>query len=397
MISGNSTKRTVTVAGIAGGNTKLNPDPAPIPVLRPRLPSAEAILPYLKRIDQERVYSNWGPLVQELSERLCTTFSLPPGCVITANSGTSALMGAILAVAGYASTQRRLALVPDFTFAATALAVQLCGYEVVVVPCSRQSWSFSPEQILDYGSEVLRDVGLIVPVAPFGRPVSQAAWKAFQRRTGIPVVIDGAACFEALMDGDMAGDIPVALSFHATKSFGVGEGGCVVTAAPENGERVFRALNFGFFGNRDAALISLNGKMSEYAAAVGLAELDGWQEKRNAYLGVFQRYRSAMGDLGRGRRLWGPPEISSSYILLECASSAEAQALTQTLARESIDTRLWYGAGINQQSHFKHARRLADPPDGVVDAGALVGLPVAPDLTREDVDRVCAAVRRQLT
>jgi dTDP-4-amino-4,6-dideoxygalactose transaminase len=198
------------------------------------------------------------------------------------------------------------------------------------------------------------------------------------------------------MDGDMAGEIPVALSFHATKSFGVGEGGCVVTASPETGERVFRALNFGFFGNRDAALVSFNGKMSEYAAAVGLAELDGWQEKRNAYLGVFQRYRSAMGDLGRGRRLWGPPEISCSYVLLECASPAEALGLMDALERDSIGTRLWYGAGINEQSHFRQARRLANPTDGAVDAGTLIGLPVAPDLTREQIDRVSAAVLRQL-
>jgi dTDP-4-amino-4,6-dideoxygalactose transaminase len=396
MISGNSTGRTLRVASIAGGNTEPDPRPAPIPVLRPRLPSAEAILPYLKKIDQERVYSNWGPLVQEFSERLCTTFSLPPGCVITANSGTSALMGAILAVAGYAPAQRRLALVPDFTFAATALAVQLCGYEVVVVPCSRQSWSFSPEQILDYGADVLREVGLIVPVAPFGRPVSQAAWKSFQQRTGIPVVIDGAACFEALMDGDMAGEIPVALSFHATKSFGVGEGGCVVSSKPAIAERVFQALNFGFLGSRDSALLSLNGKMSEYAAAVGLAELDGWREKRNAYLGAFHQYKTTMRDIGRGRRLWGPPEISSSYVLLECTSSGEAAGLMQALEWADIGSRLWYGLGIRQQTQFKGARCLPEPQDAAVDPACLVGLPVAPDISPEDVARVCAVVRRQL-
>ncbi len=36
----------------------------------------------------------------------------------------------------------------------------------------------------------------MIPVAPFGRPVPQTAWLEFRERTGIPVVIDGAATFE---------------------------------------------------------------------------------------------------------------------------------------------------------------------------------------------------------
>ena len=36
----------------------------------------------------------------------------------------------------------------------------------------------------------------MIPVAPFGRPVPQTAWLEFRKRTGIPVVIDGAATFE---------------------------------------------------------------------------------------------------------------------------------------------------------------------------------------------------------
>src|SRR5690349_17264294 len=101
----------------------------PIPVLRPQLPLASKLLPYLKRIDQSRIYSNWGPLVTELSERLCTRFSLPPDSVVCANSGMSALVGAILASAGAATKERPLAIVPDFTFTATGLAAQVCGYE----------------------------------------------------------------------------------------------------------------------------------------------------------------------------------------------------------------------------------------------------------------------------
>ena len=77
-----------------------------IPVLRPRLPSAEQLLPYLRRIDATRVYTSWGPLALELEERLCRRFSLPRGGVVSAGSGTSALTAAILTAAGRATGGR---------------------------------------------------------------------------------------------------------------------------------------------------------------------------------------------------------------------------------------------------------------------------------------------------
>src|SRR4029078_4749782 len=89
------------------------------------------------------------------------------------------------------------------------------------------------------------------------------------------------------------GPVPVALSFHATKSFATAEGGCVVTADRSMAGAVTQALNFGFHDSRDSRAASTNGKMSEYHAAIGLAELDGWDEKRRAILRAAEAYRCA--------------------------------------------------------------------------------------------------------
>src|SRR6185369_6395553 len=97
-----------------------------IPVLRPQLPSADAMLPYLRRIEGARIYSNWGPLVQELEQRLARHFALPEGSVATASCGTAALVGATLAVAGRASDRKPLAIIPAYTFVATAAAIEQC-------------------------------------------------------------------------------------------------------------------------------------------------------------------------------------------------------------------------------------------------------------------------------
>jgi hypothetical protein len=53
--------------------------PETIPVLRPLLPQADRLLPYLRRIDASRIYTNWGPLASELECRLSGQFGLTDG------------------------------------------------------------------------------------------------------------------------------------------------------------------------------------------------------------------------------------------------------------------------------------------------------------------------------
>src|SRR5687768_8800347 len=99
-----------------------------IPVLRPQLPDAERLLPYLRRIDASRLYTKYGPLVTQLEARLTRHLALPAGGRASASSRTAGRVGAILAVAGRATGRRPLALVPDYTFVATAVAAEQCGF-----------------------------------------------------------------------------------------------------------------------------------------------------------------------------------------------------------------------------------------------------------------------------
>jgi len=202
-----------------------------VPVLRPLLPLADRILPYLRRIDETRIYSNHGPLSSELERRLAEHLRLPQGALACASSGTAALIGAILAATGRATSERPLAIIPAFTFAATAAAVEQCGYQPYLADVAADSWMLDAERLLSHPER--ERVGIVVPVAPFGRPVPQEPWRRFRAMTGIPVVIDGAASFAGLADRPdrFLGEIPVAISFHATKVFATGEGGAVAPPA----------------------------------------------------------------------------------------------------------------------------------------------------------------------
>ncbi len=363
-----------------------------LPVLRPRLPTAERLLPYLQTIDASRVYSNHGPLLKQFQARLADHLRLIDGGVVCASSGTSALIGAILATAGRAKEDQPLAIIPAFTFAATATAVEQCGYEPYLADVDAESWMLDPEVLARH--PLRHKVGVVVPVAPFGRPVPQAPWREFLRLTGIPIVIDGAASFDTVSRAPdiYIGNIPLAISFHATKSFGVGEGGAIVTTNTELGTRVERALNFGFHGSRDSGAASLNGKLSEYNAAVGLAELDGWTSKYSALANVMALYRQSMEAVQLAKYLCISPDISTCYALLVCRNSDQAKNVERDLDHHNIDCRRWYGGGIQHHSYYSTLSR--DPLETTGDIlSRLIGLPIAPDLAELEIQRVVTAIR----
>jgi len=274
---------------------------------------------------------------------------------------------------------------------ATPLAAEQCGYRPHLVDIDADSWRVQADAL--YGHPLLSKVGLVIPVAPFGRAIPQAPWLDFRRRTGIAVVIDGGASFEAISADptQFLGEIPVALSFHATKSFATAEGGCVITTDQQLSTQLSQALNFGFFSTRDCCAASTNGKMSEYHAAVGLAELDGWSAKHAALQTVASLYRRQLDAVGLGGQLLVAPDVAGCYALFRCTDEAEAAGALLSLTTSNIESRYWYGYGLHRQPYYRDVSR-DDLAVTESIAPLTIALPVASDLPEASVRRVVGAL-----
>jgi dTDP-4-amino-4,6-dideoxygalactose transaminase len=365
-----------------------------IPVLRPKLATADRIGGYLRRIDESRIYSNFGPLSNEFQRRMAETFHVGSENFVTASSGTTALIGAILATAGTATRSRPFALLPSFTFAATAIAVERCGFRPYLADVDATNWMLNPVKLLNHPR--IDQIGVVVPVAPFGRAVPQADWITFSEHSGIPVVFDAAASFACISQRSgrsFIGPIPTVLSFHATKSFGIGEGGGIISIDSALAMRITSALNFGFRESRDSAVPSINGKLSEFHAAVGLAELDGWDEKYAALQRVTRAYKEQFSSCGFGNRFVGSPEVDASYALFKCEDANAAANVEASLKRSAVDFRFWYGLGLRHHTHFLNVL-CDDLPVTEVLGQCLIGLPMAPDLPHNAIRRIVLAVCR---
>lgn len=368
-----------------------------VPICKPGLPDAHALHGYLVELDQCRVYTNHGALCRRLRKRLAALLGVGEQCIALTSSGTSALVVAIIAAAGRAGPDRPLCLLPAYSFVATAAAALQCGYQPYFLDVGKGKGALAPDKVFRHPQ--LARTGLVVPASPYGRQIDFGAWKGFTRVTNVPVVIDAAAGFDLLASEiDLTQPTPpLAISLHATKTLSTGEGGIVVADTPV-AERALRASNFGFLNSRASIGASTNAKMSEYHAAVGLAECDDWSQKRQGFIDVAEQYLTCADEVGLRDRFCATTAYATSCVLFYSLDGSEAAQVEEALNKNGVETRRWYGNGIHRQPYFREFGADETPNSDQLTESVL-GLPMSVDLPADTiariVDIIATAIRRQ--
>jgi len=359
--------------------------------LIPDLPKAAELMPWLARIDENRWYTNNGPLVRELEQQLCRFIEgCDDGGCVTLSSGMSALELGLQAM-GIGPGQR--VLLPALTFPATAQAVARCGAVPVLADVCPERWMLTPA--LARAAITRQRVDLVMPVAAFGMPLPPVEWDTFVEDTGVAVLADAAA---ALGTQAIGRRVHWAFSMHATKPMGIGEGGLFVSPDRALAEAVRRAANFSFDARVVRSAQATNAKLSEYAAAVGLAQLGRWTHLLACRRTVFERYRIALAELPGVRLQSGSPEAPPATLCVRLP--IDAAVVATALGAAGIETRRWYLPPLYEHPAFRDLRRCG--PDGRLPiteslATTLLGLPFHTRLADDDVSRVVAALAAQLS
>ncbi len=357
----------------------------------PDLPDAGELAPWLVRIDANRWYTNFGPLVREFEQQL--TDFIGGGerlhCV-TLSSGTSALEIGLDAL-GIGPGKR--VLMPALTFPATALAVTRLGAEPVFADVCGENWTLTP----DLAREALarERVDLVMPVASYGHALPALDWDAFVAETNVPVFADAAPAFGVQTMGRR---VHWAFSLHATKPMGIGEGGLFVSPDEALAGRVRRLTNFGFEGGVIERVGGTNAKLSEFAAAVGLAQLQRWPMLKCRRLAVLEAYRRQLAELPQVRM---PSNADLPPATLCVQLDADGADVAAALAHQGIETRRWYLPPLYEHPAFRRVRRSG--PAGTDElpvtqrlSRRLLGLPFHTFLTDEEVATVTTALASEL-
>jgi len=322
--------------------------------LIPDLPSVDEVLPYLRRIDEMRWYSNFGPLVCEFEERLKSLLS---GRDTRSQAGQIHLTTLVschhaleVGLHLFGIDSGKAVLIPALTHSSCPLAVLHTGADVVLADVDPISWTLTPQ--IARATVEHTHVDAVIPVAIYGVPLPTAEWDQFKLETGIPVIIDAATAIDAQSVPEQG---LVAYSLHATKPFGIGEGGVLVGRDPELIARGRQFSNFGTI-NRVSYTDGTNAKMSEFHAAVGLAQLSRWPEVKQRRSHLLQLYIQHLEELAESAALH--PAIQTAVVcsLMLLLSEPIAEAIHGLSSKVGIGFHRTYLPPLYHHPYFERSR-----------------------------------------
>jgi dTDP-4-amino-4,6-dideoxygalactose transaminase len=236
-----------------------------IPVTKSFLPAMEDYITYLKLIWASNQLTNNGPLVRELEAKLKDYLGVKH--LFFVSNGTIALQIAIKALNLHDEV-----ITTPFSYVATTSSLVWEGCQPVFVDIDPRTLCIDPELI---EAAITKKTTGILPTHVYGIPCDVEKINAIAKKRGLKVLYDAAHTFGGkYKDKSIVsyGDISV-LSFHATKLFHTVEGGALITEDDEIAQRISYMRNFGHKGHEDFWGLGVNGKNSEFHAAMGLCIL----------------------------------------------------------------------------------------------------------------------------
>ncbi|WPN96773.1 DegT/DnrJ/EryC1/StrS family aminotransferase [Pseudomonas sp. MUP55] len=355
-----------------------------IKLLVPEMPKIEQILPYWRQIDENRWYTNFGPLVSELERRLSRSFSREPAQVhvVSMANGTCALQIALEALKLRKGSR---VLVPGLTFVATATAIIRAGLNPLISDVNPENWLLTPAIARALLAETSFEA--VMPVATYGCPQDVADWDVFTAETGIPVVVDAAGAWGNQQIGLTT---KAAFSLHATKALGGGEGGFVASRHHAYGQSMRTLSNFGIDAHSGGLVFDAgeNGKMSEYHAAVALAALDNWPVVAEARRTLHQHYATRILEKIPALKLQVKPMTGVySLMLVLLPPGFRGVDIQLRLLGKDIETRRWYCPPLHGHPAFQ-AFTVGPLPVVEMLTERLIGLPFHLSLTKANVETI---------
>lgn len=362
-------------------------------VTSPTLPPLEEFIPYLQQIWDNKVLTNGGPFHQQLEKELCEYLGVEYICLFA--NGTLALVTALqaLRVTGEVITT-------PYSFVATSHSLLWNGIKPVFVDIDPNTLNLDPAMI---EAAITPHTTAIMPVHVYGHPCNVDAIQKIADNYNLKVIYDAAHAFGVQCDcGSVLnhGDLSV-LSFHATKVFNTFEGGAIVCPDAKTKVRIDQLKNFGHVGELNVVAPGINGKMSEFNAALGLLQLKHIDKALARRKEIDLAYRDRLKNVRGIHCLKDAGEKVANYayfpVLVQNDYPISRDELNEKLKAVGIYPRRYFYPLISDFPMYRglpsaHRENL---PVATVSAQQILCLPIYPDLDLSIVDKITSFIAAQ--
>ena len=288
-------------------------------------------------------------------------------------------------------------LIPDFTFPATANAVIQTGATPVFVDSGTNEFAMDPEHARTLVSDRTR---VIMPVDPFGQPADYFSLEQLAGETGARVIADAACSLGASRDGRECGahgDMGC-FSFHPRKVVTCGEGGIVTTGDTALADQLRLLRSHGSRRTEGQMLEfvvpGFNYRMTEIQAALGLSQMrriDQILLDRQSTAARYDEALSSVTGVNMPGLTAGTTWSYQSYVVV-LADCVDRDAVIAEMADAGIETTIGTYACHQHPAFAKWGLRSGELPNSARFARHALTLPVVPQMTGSDVERVVASL-----
>jgi dTDP-4-amino-4,6-dideoxygalactose transaminase len=284
-------------------------------------------------------------------------------------------------------------IVPANTFVATVMPVLHLGAKPVLVDCEPSTAGIDAKAVAPAFTDRTK---IVIAVHLFGRPADMDPLLELANERGVDMIEDACQAHGARYRGRRVGALGRAgcFSFYPSKNLGaLGDGGAVVTPDPDVADRARQLRNLGQRAKGEHELAGFNERLDTLQAAflrTKLPMLDGWNDQRR---GAARWYRERLGgevDLLPER------EPARDVFHVHPVRLGSRDAVAERLRQEGIGTAVHYSAAVHQHRPFREARR-GSLERSEAWAREELSLPMFPGISEQEVDRVCASLRRAIT
>lgn len=359
-------------------------------VTEPFLPSLSEFIPYLEDIWNSKILTNGGPMHQQLEQELCDYLGVKYICLF--NNATIALITALQAL----RVQGEVITTP-YSFVATAHSLMWNGIKPVFADIDPHTFNIDASKI---ESLITPQTTAIMPVHCYGQPCDVDAIQAIADNYNLRVIYDAAHAF-AVRDASgsilLHGDLSV-LSFHATKVFNTFEGGAIICADEKMKRRIDNLKNFGIVDETTVVAAGINGKMSEFNAALGLLQLKHIDKVISARGAIDQMYRELLENIPGISCLPLHDEVVANYsyfpISVGPAYPMSRDQLYDKLRQHQIYGRRYFYPLISEFPMYRGLRSAGrdNLPVASKVSDTVICLPISPGLHENDVKRVVECI-----
>jgi perosamine synthetase len=324
--------------------------------------------------------------------------------VVSINSGTSALLAALLAADIRTGDE---VLLPSFTFVATANSILAAGAKPVFVDVSKDDYTID---VSDLKAKITKKTRVIVPVHLYGHPSDMDEIAEVAETESISIIEDACQSLGSTYNNRQTGTFGImgCFSFYASKVLTSGEGGAVVTDDDSIAEKLKMIRNHGMVEGYDTRILGLNLRLPEISAAIAKTQMVKLKEmlglrRRNA-----EMLTTLISDVANENGITLPGESQSKrfnwylYTIALTKDNLRDKIQKKMTQNDKVGATVYYDPPVHRTPYYERIMAsgtgsqrssIMGLPNTDWASKHVLSLPIHPMVTPEELERVANSLK----